>query len=383
MLMLNQAHLEEPPVRPTVADTGPGPNPLPRLLTGENLPDDDSEHLFERLLGTLEPKIAGVLSALRIKAETSDEIIGALRGLFAAVLPFERPDYLFADCCGAGGDGSGLIDVSTAVAFVASACGLSVARWLLGKNVRQSRMQEKQQLRGFMFPRSLDGLSDQLYRSVAAECGATHSGLVCVIDDDQEVRSSLGSLLRSAGYAARTLSSPTEFLESSGDAECLILDAQWKDANGLDFQEELLASEAAVPVVFTSGHSDIRTAVQAMKAGAVNFLTKPFQDWEMVMAVQEAVDRGRGQRAVAKEMASLRARYETLSRRQQEVMGLVTAGLLNKQIGARLGVQEITVKIHRGQVMHKMNAPSLPDLVRMAETLGARETSASRYARPV
>jgi FixJ family two-component response regulator len=237
-------------------------------------------------------------------------------------------------------------------------------------------------LGGLMFPRSLDGLSDQLSQSVSAECDAPHLGLVCVIDDDEGVRGSLDSLLRSAGYAACTLSSPEKFLESSGDAECLIFDAQWKNANGLDFQEELLASEAAVPVVFTSGHSDIRTAVRAMKAGAINFLTKPFQDWEMVMAVQEAVERGRGQRAAAKKMASLLARYETLTGREQGVMGLVTAGLLNKQTAACLGVQEITVKIHRGNVMRKMRAQSLPDLVRMAETLGVRETSASRYARP-
>src|SRR5512139_4125631 len=128
--MLNQSQLTAPPVRHPVADTGPVPNPLPRLLAGEDLPADDSEHLFERLvLGRLEPaEIAGMLIALRMKGETPQEMIGAARGLFAAALPFERPDYLFADCCGTGGDSSGLINVSTAVAFVAAACSLPVAK---------------------------------------------------------------------------------------------------------------------------------------------------------------------------------------------------------------------------------------------------------------
>ena len=128
--MLTQSHLMAPPVRHPVADTGPVPNPLPRLLAGEDLPSDDSEHLFERLvLGRLEPaEIAGMLIALRMKGETAEEMIGAARGLFAAAQPFERPDYLFADCCGTGGDSSGLINVSSAVAFVAAACGLPVAK---------------------------------------------------------------------------------------------------------------------------------------------------------------------------------------------------------------------------------------------------------------
>src|SRR5215213_2437531 len=128
--MLTQSHLAAPPVRHPVADTGPVPNPLPRLLAGEDLPIEDSEHLFERLvLGRLEPaEIAGMLIALRMKGETSQEMIGGARGLFAAALPFERPDYLFADCCGTGGDGSGSINVSTATAFVAAACGLPIAK---------------------------------------------------------------------------------------------------------------------------------------------------------------------------------------------------------------------------------------------------------------
>jgi anthranilate phosphoribosyltransferase len=128
--MLTHAHVTAPPVRHPVADTGPVPNPLPRLLAGEDLPAEDSEHLFERLvLGKLEPaEIAGMLIALRMKGETAEEMVGAARGLFAASLPFDRPDYLFADCCGTGGDSSGLINVSTAVAFVSAACGLPVAK---------------------------------------------------------------------------------------------------------------------------------------------------------------------------------------------------------------------------------------------------------------
>jgi FixJ family two-component response regulator len=206
--------------------------------------------------------------------------------------------------------------------------------------------------------------------------------IICVIDDDGDVRSSLESLLRSAGYSARTFATPEEFLESADDAACLLLDVRLKNADGLAFQEELLASEAVVPIVFMSGYGDVPTSVRAMKAGAVNFLTKPFQDYEMIAAVREAVEQGRGQRAQAEETADLRARYESLTAREKEVMGLVTAGLMNKQMAARLGVKEITVKIHRGNLMRKMMAQSLPDLVRMAETLGVRETSASRYARP-
>jgi FixJ family two-component response regulator len=204
--------------------------------------------------------------------------------------------------------------------------------------------------------------------------------LVCVIDDDEDVRVSLDSLLRSAGYAARTFASPEEFLESADDAACLLLDVRLKNANGLAFQEELLASEAFVPIIFMSGYGDVPTSVRAMRAGAVNFLTKPFQDFEIIEAVREAVEQGQDQRSHAEEAADLRARYETLTEREREVMGLVTAGLMNKQMAGRLGVQEITVKIHRGNLMRKMQAESLPDLVRMAETLGVRETSVSRYA---
>jgi FixJ family two-component response regulator len=217
--------------------------------------------------------------------------------------------------------------------------------------------------------------------SGATDSGASERDLICVIDDDEDVRASLDSLLRSAGYEARTFATPEEFLESADDADCLLLDVRLKNTDGLAFQEELLASEAIVPIVLMSGYGDIPMSVRGMKAGAVNFLTKPFNDQEIVAAVREAVERGREQRAQAQEAACLRAQYETLTEREREVMGLVTAGLMNKQMAGRLGVQEITVKIHRGNLMRKMRAQSLPDLVRMAEALGVRETSASRYAR--
>jgi FixJ family two-component response regulator len=205
--------------------------------------------------------------------------------------------------------------------------------------------------------------------------------LVCVIDDDETVRASLDSLLRSAGYAVHTFAAPEEFLASADDAACLILDVRLKDADGLAFQEQLAASEAIVPVILMTGYGDIPMTVRAMKAGAVNFLTKPFTEDELFGAVHEAVEQFRARCIQAQECESLRERYDSLTPREREVMALVTAGLMNKQVAGRLGVQEITVKIHRGNVMHKMYAQSLPDLVRMAETLGVRETTASRYVR--
>jgi FixJ family two-component response regulator len=206
--------------------------------------------------------------------------------------------------------------------------------------------------------------------------------IICVIDDDEDVRGSVDSLLRAQGFEARTFATPEAFLASADDCDCLILDVQLQNADGINFLEELIASEATVPVIVMTGHGDIPMSVRAMRAGAVNFLTKPFQDSEMIAAVKEAVERGRPGRAQAKARANLKTRFESLTPREQEVMGLVTAGLMNKQMAARLGVSEITVKIHRSNVMRKMQAQSLADLVRMAEALGAREASASRYARP-
>lgn len=206
--------------------------------------------------------------------------------------------------------------------------------------------------------------------------------VICVIDDDQDVRGSLDSLLRANGYQVRAYASPDEFLASGDDAGCLILDIRLRDANGLDFQQQLLESEASVPVILMSGHGDIPMTVRGMKAGAVTFLTKPCSEVELLAAVGEALEQGRRLREHEDRKAGLRARYATLSGREREVMGLVAAGLMNKQVAARLGLSEITVKIHRGNLMRKMHCDSLAELVRMAEALGAREMSVSRYPTP-
>lgn len=205
--------------------------------------------------------------------------------------------------------------------------------------------------------------------------------LVCVIDDDQEIRDALDSLLRSAGFSAISFAAPAEFLAcpEADWASCLILDIRLGDADGLEFQRELVESEVPIPVILITGHGDIPMSVRAMKAGAVNFLPKPFAEIDLLTAVSEAVERDRLRRAQEECSSSTKARYESLTPREREVMGLVTAGLMNKQVAGRLGLREITVKIHRANLMRKMGAESLADLVRMAETLGAREESVSRY----
>jgi FixJ family two-component response regulator len=209
---------------------------------------------------------------------------------------------------------------------------------------------------------------------------ADEPSLICVIDDDPEVRGSLDSLLRSAGFAARTFARPDDYwaCKLAEDASCLVLDVCLEGADGLEFQESLLAREVRTPVILVTGHGDIPMTVRGMRAGAVNFLPKPFHDEQMLAAVAEAVEHDRRRRAASREVEHIRVRYQKLTRREREVMGLVTAGLMNKQVAGRLGLSEITVKIHRGHLMRKMCAQSLADLVHMAEVLGIRATGATR-----
>ncbi|MBE1529001.1 FixJ family two-component response regulator [Sphingopyxis sp. OAS728] len=207
--------------------------------------------------------------------------------------------------------------------------------------------------------------------------------LVCVLDDDPDIRGSIESLLRSEGFSVQTYASTSEFVmcESVDRAACLLLDINLGDANGLDFQEELAGNEIAVPVILMSGYGDIPMTVRGMRAGALDFLAKPLSDDVLLAAVSDAIRKDEVRRAASAALDGTRQRYNALTNREREIMGLVTAGLMNKQIAARLGLSEITVKIHRGNMTRKMQADSLADLVRMAEELGAREASASRFNR--
>ena len=198
--------------------------------------------------------------------------------------------------------------------------------------------------------------------------------LICVIDDDADVRGSLDSLLRSVGFAVRTFEGPGDYLAcaEADQAACLILDVRLQGADGLDFQQALAENEMFVPVILITGHGDIPMTVRGMKAGAVNFLSKPFEEEALLAAVNEAVARDRRRRSEEREGEDVRARFAQLTPREREVMALVTAGLMNKQVAGKVGLSEITVKVHRGRVMQKMGAKTLADLVRIAEALGIR-----------
>jgi FixJ family two-component response regulator len=195
--------------------------------------------------------------------------------------------------------------------------------------------------------------------------------LVFVVDDDASVCAALESLLRSAGFTVATFSTPAAFLaRRRNDAlACLVLDVNLPGTNGLELQHVLREREPALPIIFITGHGDIPMSVRAMKAGAVEFLPKPFQDDELLAAIEQALATARIMRRQHAERADLQARFATLTPREREVMSLVVTGMLNKQVGSALGISEVTVKIHRGQAMHKMQASSVAALVRMAAAL--------------
>lgn len=202
------------------------------------------------------------------------------------------------------------------------------------------------------------------------------SDMVFVIDDDESIREALNSLIRSVGLNVATFASAQEFLQSSRPdvPACLILDVRMPGLSGLDLQRDLSEANIQIPIIFITGHGDIPMSVRAMKAGAVEFLTKPFRDQDLLDAIQQALERDRRARSQQADSADLRKRYDSLTPRETEVFALVVKGLLNKQIALQLGTSEITVKLHRRQVMEKMHADSLADLVRMAEKLITKST---------
>jgi FixJ family two-component response regulator len=194
---------------------------------------------------------------------------------------------------------------------------------------------------------------------------------IVVIDDDSAIRESLGGLLRSVGLQAKLLASVSEFVKSGrpNGPTCLVLDVRLPGRSGLDFQRELTAANIHLPIIFITGHGDIPMSVQAMKGGAIEFLTKPFRDQDLLDAIEIGLARDRAWLEEDNALGELRARFETLTPREREIMARVVTGRLNKQIAGDIGISEITVKVHRGQVMRKMQAKSLPDLARMADKL--------------
>ena len=201
---------------------------------------------------------------------------------------------------------------------------------------------------------------------------------VLVVEDDESVRRALSNLLQSVGLEVQLFGSASDMLQSKlpATASCLVLDVRLPGLSGLDFQAELAKANIHIPIIFMSGHGDIPMTVRAMKGGAVDFLTKPFRDQDMLDAVGAAIERDRKRREKEKVVSDLQTRFETLTPREREIFAFVSSGLMNKQIAAELGLAEITVKIHRGHITRKMGAKSLAELVRQAEALGISRTKA-------
>jgi FixJ family two-component response regulator len=208
------------------------------------------------------------------------------------------------------------------------------------------------------------------------DLASTDQSIVFVVDDDESMRRALSNLLQSVGLQVEVFGSAPELMRRSlpDVASCLVLDVRLPGLSGLDFQSELAKANIHIPIVFMTGHGDIPMSVMAMKAGAVDFLSKPFRQQEMLHAVAEAIGRDRKRRKDERILSDARTLFDTLTPREREVLSLVSAGLMNKQIAAEIGIAEITVKIHRGHVMKKMRTRSLADLVRLSEILGIRGT---------
>jgi FixJ family two-component response regulator len=198
--------------------------------------------------------------------------------------------------------------------------------------------------------------------------------IVYVVDDDESIRRSLSNVFRSVDLWTEIFESPSHFLEHKFDdiPSCLVLDVRMPGSNGLDFQAELAKAGIELPVIFLTGHADVEMSVRAMKAGAIDFLTKPYREQELLDAVIAAIEHDRKRRKNSRMVSRLRARFTALTDRERQIMTLVTAGKMNKQAAAEIGLSEITVKIHRGNIMRKMQATSFAELVRMAETLHLR-----------